>query len=298
MTVLILGGSGMLGHKLWQTLSPRFDTYATFRGSSAAYERFGLFAPDRSIGGVHAEELDSVIRAMRIARPDVVINCIGIVKQSAEAKDPVRSIAVNALFPHRLGELCGAAGARLVHISTDCVFDGSRGGYRESDDATATDLYGRTKHLGEVIAPGCLTLRTSIIGRELSGASGLVEWFLSQEGRSVRGFRRAIFSGLTTIELSNVIARIIEHHPTLGGLWQVASEPISKHDLLTLVKGACDLDIAIEPDDTFHCDRSLDGSRFAAATGISIPAWPAMVAELCNDSTPYAELRRSYASDR
>jgi dTDP-4-dehydrorhamnose reductase len=298
MKVLILGGSGMLGHKLWQLLSQRFDTYATFRREPAAYARFGMFREDRSIGGVHAEELDSVVRALHQVRPDVVINCIGIIKQSAEAKDPIRSITINSLFPHRLGELCGAAGARLVHISTDCVFDGTRGCYRESDDATATDLYGRTKHLGEVTADGCLTLRTSIIGRELEGSHGLVEWFLSQDGASIRGFRRAIFSGLTTNALGGVIAEIIEKHSTLGGLWQVASEPISKFDLLTLVKGAYDLDIEITPDDDFHCDRSLDGSRFIEATGITIPSWPAMIAEMYNDSTPYAELRRSYATDR
>jgi dTDP-4-dehydrorhamnose reductase len=298
MKVLILGGSGMLGHKLWQLLSQRFDTYATFRRSPAAYARFGLFAPERSIGGVHAEEFDSIVRALGQVRPDVVINCIGIIKQSAEAKDPIRSITVNSLFPHRLGALCRAAGARLVHISTDCVFDGARGCYREGDVANATDLYGRTKHLGEVASEGCLTIRTSIIGRELEGAHGLVEWFLSQDGGTIRGFRNAIFSGLTTNALGGVIGELIEKHPTLDGLWQVASEPINKFDLLTLVKGAYDLDIEIVADDEFHCDRSLDGSRFTDATGLTIPAWPAMIAQMYNDPTPYAELRRSYATDR
>lgn len=298
MKVLILGGSGMLGHKLWQILSPRFDVYATFRRPIAEFEHLGMFDPDRMIGGVHAEDLDSVIAAVRAVRPDVIVNCIGIIKQSSAAKDPIPSITVNALFPHRVGEIARESGARLIHISTDCVFDGTRGGYRESDEATATDLYGRTKHLGEVTAPGCLTIRTSIIGRELEGAHGLVEWFLSQEGSTVRGFRRAIFSGLTTIALSRVIAEIIEHHPSLDGLWQVASEPIDKHDLLTLVKRSCDLAIEIVPDEDFHCDRSLDGSRFRQTTGIDIPSWPAMIADMCNDSTPYAELRRSYATDR
>jgi dTDP-4-dehydrorhamnose reductase len=298
MKLLILGGSGMLGHKLRQILSPRFETFATYRRTPSARDSVGVIDAARSIAGVHAESFDSVVGAVAVARPDVVINCIGIVKQSDEAKDPIRSITINALFPHRLAGLCRASGARMIHISTDCVFDGARGGYRESDPPSATDLYGRTKLLGEVDAEGCLTLRTSIIGRELAGSHGLVEWFLSQEGSHVRGYRNAIFSGLTTNALAEVIAVLVERQRDLQGLWQVASQPISKHDLLTLLKGAYDLDVEIEPYDEFHCDRSLDGSRFAAATGIEIPEWSAMVAAMADDSTPYEEIRRSYATDR
>lgn len=298
MKVLILGGSGMLGHKLVQVLSQPFDVYATFRRDPAAYARFGIFDPDRSIGGVHAEDDASIADAIARTQPDVIVNCIGIIKQSSAAKDPIPSIAINALFPHRLAALAHSAGARMIHISTDCVFDGARGGYRETDNADATDLYGRTKHLGEVTSPGALTLRTSIIGRELEGAHGLVEWFLSQQGGEVNGFRKAIFSGLTTIALAGIIARLIADHPALEGLFQVAADPINKFDLLTLVREECSLDIAITPDDEFHCDRSLDGSRFRNATGLVAPTWPEMIAAMCNDSTPYAELRRSYAIDR
>ncbi len=293
--VLILGGSGMLGHKLWQSFAGRFDAYVTFRHSATAYERYGIFEPERSKGHVSAQDFDSVIRAVADLRPQVVVNCIGIVKQDAAAKDPYTSISVNALFPHRLAQFCMAAGARLIHISTDCVFAGRRGNYSEQDAPDAEDLYGRTKLLGEVEAEGCLTIRTSMIGRELVGAHGLVEWFLGQEGKQVRGFRRAVFSGFTTQALADIIARLITEQPQLGGVWNVAAEPINKFDLLSLVREAYRLNVEIEPDENFVCDRSLDGERFRAATGFIPPTWPEMIERMSQDTTPYGELRRIHA---
>lgn len=295
MRVLILGGSGMLGHKLWQTFRERFDAYATFRQGPSAYARFGIFDPARSVGRVSAEDFDSVVRAFAAVRPEAVVNCVGIVKQDAAAKDPLASITVNSLFPHRLAHLCRASGARLVHLSTDCVFSGAAGGYAESDAADASDLYGRTKLLGEVDYENCLTLRTSMVGRELGGAHGLVEWFLAQRGRAVRGFRRAVFSGFTTEALSNLIAEVIERHPGLRGVWHAAAEPINKFDLLALVRDAYGLDIEIEPDETFVCDRSLDAARFREATGLNPPPWPEMVGRLRADRTRYEEFRRNDA---
>jgi dTDP-4-dehydrorhamnose reductase len=285
----------MLGHKLWQTLAPRFDTRVTFRGSPASYARYGIFDPDRSIGGVSAGDFDSVVRAFAAARPDVVVNCIGIVKQDAAAKDPIASIGINALFPHRVAQLARASGARMIHLSTDCVFSGRAGGYRESDAPDAADLYGRSKLLGEVGAPGALTLRTSIIGRELAGAQGLLEWFLSQRGGRVRGFRRAVFSGFTTQALSELIAYLIAGRPGLSGVYHVAAQPIDKLALLTLVKETFGLDVEIEPDESFVCDRSLDGSRFAEEVGFTAPSWPEMIARTRDDPTPYDRFRTSDA---
>lgn len=293
MRVLILGGSGMLGHKLWQVFRGRFDAFVTFRQSASAYAHFNLFDSARSVGGVAANDFDSVTKAFAVVKPQAVVNCIGIVKQDAAAKDPVTSINVNALFPHRLAQLCGASNARLIHLSTDCVFSGRAGNYSEEDATDAADLYGRTKLLGEVAGENCLTLRTSMIGRELAGSHGLVEWFLSQEGKTVRGFRRAIFSGFTTQALAQTIAWIIEEQPELQGIWHVAAEPINKFDLLTLIKERARLQIEIEPDETFACDRSLDAGRFRRATGFVPPSWSDMISALIQDSTPYKELRRS-----
>lgn len=295
MTALILGGSGMLGHKVWQTFAPRLETYATFRGNAEEYQSFGIFDESRAVGEVVAENFDSVARAFGVVQPDVVVNCIGIVKQDASAKDPIPSIAVNSLFPHRLAEFCATRGTRLIHLSTDCVFSGRKGNYSEDDLPDAVDLYGRTKLIGEVANEGCLTIRTSMIGRELKSAHGLLEWFLSQRDGRVRGFKRAIFSGFTTRALAEVIGKIIVEQPELNGVWHVAAEPISKFDLLTLVKQTYGLATEIEPDETFTCDRSLDGSRFRETTGIQAPSWVEMIKAMRDDPTPYKEIRRTNA---
>lgn len=287
----------MLGHKVWQHFAKRLDAYATFRQSPSRYERFGIFDTSRSMGHVSAEDFDSVIRAIETIHPDAVVNCIGIVKQDAAAKDVVSSITVNALFPHRLAHLCRASGVRLVHLSTDCVFSGREGNYTEDARADATDLYGRTKLLGEVDYDNCLTIRTSMIGRELQGSHGLIEWFLSEAaaGRQVRGFKRAVFSGLTTTALAQLIADLLLDHPKLSGVWHVAADPINKFDLLSLVKKAYGLNIEIEPDESFVCDRSLDASRFRAATGFTPQSWPEMIEQMRQDDTPYEQFRRTDA---
>lgn len=294
--VLILGGTGMLGHKLWQVCRRQFESFVTVRTHDVAGLPRAIFDPDRAVCGIVASDFDSVTRAVATVRPTVVVNCIGIVKQQRAAHDPLTSIAVNATFPHRLAQLCNAAGARLIHLSTDCVFSGARGAYTEEDAPDPSDLYGRTKLLGEV-GDGALTIRTSMIGRELATSQGLVEWFLSRHGGSASGFRRAIFSGLTTQVLADVIAMIIRERRTLTGLWHIAAEPITKFDLLTLVRDAMGLDIELVPDELVVIDRSLDGSRFRHATGWRAPAWAEMIAAMVSDPTPYTDLRRGDARE-
>jgi len=290
MRVLVLGGSGMLGHKLWQVFSPRFDTYVTLRGGEGAPAALGI-DPARSVQNVSAETFETVIRAVADVRPDVVVNCVGIVKQAREASDPVSSILVNSLLPHRLGELCRAVDARLIHVSTDCVFSGRAGRYTESDIPDPEDLYGRSKLLGEVADGDSLTVRTSIIGRELRRSNGLLEWFLGQAGKTVRGFREAIFSGLSTAALAEILATVISDHRGLTGMRHVASEPISKFDLLQLLKDAYGLEVEIVPDDEVVSDRSLDGTRFEQETRLRTKTWPEMAAALAADETPYEQLR-------
>ncbi|HEX7294742.1 MAG TPA: SDR family oxidoreductase, partial [Pyrinomonadaceae bacterium] len=211
------------------------------------------------------------------------------------AKDAHASVLVNALFPHQLAGACKTIGARLIHLSTDCVFTGRRGRYRESDASDAEDIYGRTKWLGELHHDHCLTIRTSMIGRELAGTHGLVEWFLSQRGQTVRGFQKAVFSGLTTTALSNTIANVITENKNLHGVWHVAGDAINKLDLLRLVKQAFQVEVEIEPDQTFVCDRSLDDTRFRSATGFKPPTWEEMIEEMARDQTPYEEIRRTHA---
>ncbi len=288
MRVLILGAAGMLGHKLYQTYTGRYEVAATVRTSHAAYARYGIFQPEDLIGGVDAFNMDTVVRALAQFRPDVVINCIGIIKQLPTAKDPIISISINALFPQRMAALCAAMGARFIHISTDCVFNGRKGMYTEDDPSDAEDLYGRSKFLGEVDhLPNALTLRTSIIGRELSSAAGLVDWFLSSQGGTVRGFRGALYSGFTTQAMAAIIADVIDHHPGLHGLYQVSSAVINKYDLLLLLREAYNIDIEITPYDDFKLDRSLDSSRYRAETDFTPPTWAAMIQQMAADPTPY-----------
>jgi dTDP-4-dehydrorhamnose reductase len=291
MRLLILGGGGMLGHKLWQTAAPRLDTWATLRDAGQGLPEG--FDRSRIVSGVDAEHFDSVVRAFAEVRPEAVVSCIGIVKQRTGAGDARVSVAINSLFPHRLKALCAASGARLVHISTDCVFSGERGGYRESDHADASDLYGRTKYLGEVSGPGCLTLRTSIIGRELATSHGLVEWFLKQRG-SAPGYTNARFSGVTTSELSRVIVSVIEQHPALSGVYHVAAEPISKFELLSRFNDVLRRGLTIREDPSLRIDRSLDGRRFSAATGYAPPDWTSMLTELSRE-VPIYDMWRSNA---
>jgi dTDP-4-dehydrorhamnose reductase len=284
MRVLILGAAGMLGHQLCLQFRERYETWATVRKLNPDDGVRELLPRERLIEGVDAFQLQSVIAAIAQVKPDVIINCIGIIKQLQSAKNPVISLTVNALFPHHLHQLAQISGARLIHFSTDCVFSGKRGMYTEADISDAEDLYGRTKYLGEVAGEGALTIRSSIIGRELSTQSGLVEWFLSNEGGKVRGFRKAIYSGFTTAVMAEIISNLLEHHPQLSGVYQISSEPINKYELLLLVRDAFGANITIEPDDDFVIDRSLDSSRFRAETGFTPPSWEKMIADLARQS--------------
>lgn len=289
MKLLVLGGAGMLGHTLWQTAAPRVETWATLRDDGRALP--ATFERAQIVAGTHAEHIDTVVRAFGRIRPDVVVNCTGLVKQHAEANDPILALTVNSLFPHRVAALCRAAGARFIHISTDCVFAGDRGAYAEGDIPDAADLYGRTKHLGEVYGPGCLTLRTSMIGRELRTSHGLVEWFLEQRG-SVPGYTRAVFSGLTTAELSRAILCVIEEYPDLSGVYHVAAAPITKYDLLVRLNDALRRGLTIRKDPSVAINRTLNGARFAAAAAYTAPSWDLMIDELAAVSAVYDSWRQ------
>lgn len=293
--ILVLGGGGMLGHKMFQILDSQFDEVAcTILGAKTdePYRRIPMFQGDKVFERLDATQFQALEVLLRDLRPAVVVNCIGIVKQRPEAKAHIPSITLNSLLPHVLTDICAAWGGKVIHFSTDCVFSGKRGGYTEEDTPDAEDLYGRSKFLGEVTCDNALTLRTSIIGRELKNFRSLLEWFLAQKGKTVRGFTRAIYSGVTTIHLSNLVADILRNHDSLAGLYQVASEPLSKYDLLKLLRDAYELDVEIVPDDEVVCDRSMKADKLRTAIGYVCPSWPKLVAELAADPTPYDEWRK------
>jgi dTDP-4-dehydrorhamnose reductase len=279
MRILVLGADGMLGHQLTESLRKRHDVIGTLRNGRDAYEDITAFLPDTAFFNVDARNTNCLTKILAEVRPDAVVNAIGIVKQRPAAYEAIESIEVNALLPHRLALSCAEINARLVHLSTDCVFSGRKGMYRESDVADANDLYGRTKLLGEVSATNCITLRSSIIGLELARNASLVEWFLAQEG-SIKGFRRAIYSGVTTQEMARIIEMLLTRFPQKSGLYHVSSEPIDKHSLLCSLRARVNKTIKILPEDEFSCDRSMDSSRFREEFSYCPPSWDSMLDEL------------------
>jgi len=275
--LLILGASGMLGNALLRYFSAKgfFQVYASVR-DYGSLSNIASVPNCKKIAGVDAGNLDDLRRVFDEAQPDVVVNCVGVVKQLTAAEDALISIPLNSLLPHRLAHLCAETVCRLIHFSTDCVFSGKKGSYFDSDIPDATDLYGRSKLLGEVDYPNAITLRTSLIGHELHGARSLVNWFLAQES-SVKGFTKAIFSGLPTVEVARVIEEYVLPHPDLHGVYQLSVDPISKHDLLSIVKDIYGKQIEIIPDDSLVIDRSLDSTRFQEATGFVSKPWYELV---------------------
>jgi dTDP-4-dehydrorhamnose reductase len=276
-TVLVLGASGMLGHTVLRLFcgSPGYSAVGSVRSRNALQ----LLPPElrgQIISGLEVENVDALMQLFARVRPAVVVNCIGLVKQLAESDDPLVAIPINSLLPHRLLRLCKLTAARLIHVSTDCVFSGAKGWYREADPPDARDLYGRSKSLGEVDDAQAVTLRTSIIGPELASTHGLLAWFLSQRVHA-KGYTRAIFSGLPTVELARVMRDIVIPRADIRGLYHVSSAPISKFDLLSLIASTYQFSIDIDPDSELVIDRSLDSSRFHQLTGYTAPTWPVLI---------------------
>lgn len=289
--VLVLGSAGMLGHKLLQRLGKSFAVAGTIREAKAAPPLLAALNQTELFSNVSAHEFSRIEDVVDRFRPSVIINCIGVIKQRKESKDAIPSILINALLPHQLAALAQAKGIRLIHFSTDCVFSGHKGRYTESDPADAQDLYGRSKRLGEVDGANCLTIRSSIIGHELQNGLSLVDWFLSQKGKTVNGFARAIYSGLPTAVMSDLVAWLIREQSSMSGTWHVASEPISKFDLLTLIRETYGAPITINRFEDFVSDRSLDGRQFQSRTGWVAPSWPDMVQAMHQDWVQSAYIR-------
>ncbi len=289
MNVLVIGGDGMLGHQILGCLSETHTVKVSLSQQLSAYQKFGMFSEANAFSGIDIRSDSQVLEMFAAFKPDVLINAAGIVKQRSAALGDMVSIHINALLPHKLAMLCEISGTRMVHMSTDCVFSGSKGNYSEDDLSDAQDIYGRTKYLGELSYPHCVTLRTSFIGLELQRFSGIIEWFLGVTG-TVQGFSKAIYSGLTTREMARVINHVIVNEPDMNGLWHVSSEPINKYDMLNrLSKGLERDDVELVPNDELVCDRSLDSSRFYAQTGLKRPGWDEMIEELTEQIKQRAE---------
>jgi dTDP-4-dehydrorhamnose reductase len=278
MKVLVLGVTGMLGSTVFRQFhgNPHYEVWGTLRNPGGA-KYFSEDMHGSLISNVDVLDQDSLVSVLARVKPDVVINCVGLIKQLADAKDPLSALPINAMLPHRIAKLCALSGSRLIHISTDCVFSGRKGMYTEEDISDAEDLYGKSKYIGELHAQlNAVTLRTSIIGHELGSQYSLVDWFLSQNG-TVKGYEKAIFSGLPTVELARVIRDYVIPNPELHGLYHVSVAPIDKLSLLKLVAEVYEKEIDIIADSQLSINRSLNSSKFQAATGYVPPSWLELV---------------------
>lgn len=296
MRILVFGVNGMLGHKMYQSLGKSFDVYGTIRSEFESISRFGIFTEGSIIENVDAFDPDSIRLAIEKVKPDVVVNAIGVIKQLPTSKDVIQALTINSILPHRLAELAREFGFRLITISTDCVFDGSRGNYSETDAPDARDHYGISKLLGEVNVSNALTIRTSIIGRELETTHSIVEWFLANRGGSVKGYTDAIYTGFPTVVLADIVSNIIAEHPDLSGIWHLSSEKITKYELLVLLNEHFEAGIQIILSDEVAIDRSLDSSQFRQQTGFSPLPWNEMIAQMVSDPTTYEKWRRQSAA--
>ncbi|MDK9701570.1 MAG: SDR family oxidoreductase [Sulfuritalea sp.] len=276
MRVLVLGAGGMIGSAMFRILSERdgWTVWGSVRSERAKAHFSGAVAANL-ISRVEFMDSGALVRVLSATRPEVVINCVGLTKHLADGNVPAAAIAMNALFPHRLADLCALAHARLIHVSTDCVFAGTRGNYTEDSNPDATDIYGRSKALGEVMNGDAVTLRTSTIGHELEGRHGLLEWFLAQ--KHCKGYSKAFFSGLPSVVFAKVVRDIVIPDRTLTGLYHIGGQAISKDRLLRLIAQIYQKKIEIVPDTELRIDRTLNSSRFSTRTGYVVPSWPELI---------------------
>jgi len=286
MRILILGGSGLIGHKLFQELSKRFDeVFTVIHSSKDNYKQYGLFESDKVIENIDVKDFSKLEGVLCAVNPDVILNCVGITKRRKEINDPILALSINSIFPHKLADWAKLFKKRVIHFSTDCVFDGKIGNYTEESLTTAEDNYGRTKAFGEIKYDHTLTIRSSFIGRELTQFSELLEWFLAQEGKTIKGFHKAMYSGVSTIFMSKVVGDIIEFHPDLSGLYQLSVEdPISKYDLLCIARDAFNINVEIIQDDDFVITPTLNGEKLKRIIGYSAPSWKEMMNELASET--------------
>tara|TARA_B100000989_G_C19515946_1_gene461651 strand:- start:1430 stop:2311 length:882 start_codon:yes stop_codon:yes gene_type:complete len=280
MRILILGGSGMLGHTFFKVWKANSEVKVTLRKRLEDYEHNQIFGIGEYFEGIDLRRLDTLRDVIISYKPDCIVNCSGVTKQICNEFNQEDVFTLNALLPHKLAGLCDNFGTRLIQLSTDCIYSGKKGNYNESDISDAEDLYGKSKYQGELNKTNSLTLRKSSIGLELGNKHGLVEWFLNQKG-SILGFDKAIYSGFSSIHLAGLIESIIFDSPDLQGIYNIASKPISKYYLLSSLQERIDnFELDIIRDDKIKIDRSLNPSKFLEQTNLKFPSWEKMLDDL------------------
>jgi dTDP-4-dehydrorhamnose reductase len=289
MKILVLGASGMIGHKMFQVLTRKgWDVYGSVQKDRAEYLGYGpqtqVFESSKIFDKVDLSSDENLLSLLNRVRPQVVINCVGITLRKEQIKDLNYCLTLNSFLPQKIRCWVEQNGAYLIHFSTDCVFSGEESPYSESSIPTALDIYGRTKYLGEVMGPHSLTLRGSMIGLELFGKTELLEWALACKGKAIRGFTNAIYSGVTTDFMAKLVDLVLQQKTLLTGVYQVSSDPICKFDLLAKINTAFQLKMTITPDGSYSSNKTLDSRKIQDLLKIKIPSWDHMIADLLGPS--------------
>lgn len=273
--ILVLGINGLLGHRVFINLSKnkKFNVIGTVRGKA----RHNIFLNKKVIKNFNIRNLFGLNKKIKKINPDFIINCIGITNKKTGRTNKNQIVLTNSILPHYLDNLSVILKYKLIHISTDCVFQGKKNFYSEKDTCDVQDLYGLSKYLGEIRNTKNLTIRTSIIGHELSEKNGLLEWFLSK--KKVKGFSKVIYSGLTTNELSNILESCISKY-RMKGLYQVSSNPISKFELLKLINKIYEKSIKINKDVSVKKKLILKSSKFYKKTNYKVKSWKKQIQEM------------------
>lgn len=291
MRILILGVSGLIGHKIFQELSTSFEVFGTLHKSKKLYGNLPLFSEQNVIENINVSEFEILKGVLYAVNPDFILNCVGITKRKTEINNTFEVLTINSVFPHQLANWAKINQKRVIHFSTDCVFDGKIGNYRETSLTTAEDVYGRTKALGEINYKHTLTIRSSFIGQELFGKTELLEWFLAQNGKQIRGFTNTLYSGVSTTFMARIVKNIISNFPNLSGLYHLATDkPISKYELLCLAKEAFNVNVDIIPEDEHVHLPTLDASKLKRKINLIVPGWKEMMNELGSNKGFYLNL--------
>ena len=278
--ILILGSTGLLGSTILKYFSEhtKLKCFGIVRKNSDKKKL--EFIKKIKLFKVDYENKNHVSKVFAKVKPHLIINCIGVVKQIVKDNKISEIIKVNSYLPHHLSELANKhKKVRFIHFSTDCVFSGLEGNYKENDFTDANDIYGKSKILGELSISNFLTLRTSIIGHELKTNYSLLDWFLAQK-TVVKGYKNAVFSGLTALEISKVLNKYVIPNKNLRGVYHLSGKSINKYDLLEIIKRVYKKDIKIMIDKKTKINRSLNSNLFQKVTGYKPKDWTKLIEEM------------------
>lgn len=285
MRILILGGNGMIGHKMYQIISKvNVDTWVTLRNDLSTYFFSDIYNNNKVIDNIDLTDFKNLLNTLNNVKPDIILNACGITIRRGLEEIISNTILLNSALPHFLNEWVSKNNKRLIHFSTDCVFSGKRGDYLDTDIKDAYDLYGTTKSLGEIVdSKFAITLRGSMIGRELENKTELFEWFLQQNNKKIKGFSEVIYAGITTVKMAEIVLRLIKFYPNLSGIYNISSKSISKYDLLKMCNEYFAINSIIEIDNSYKSNKNLISDKFFIEIGIEKPNWTDLIRQLKDD---------------